>query len=208
MAKLLHIVGSPRGDRSYSLRAARAFVEAYRAAHPDDKVETWDLWADPPPAFDLGAVVAKYRILHGEEHTAEDAAAWQAVVETIDRFKRADKLLISSPMWNFAIPYPLKQLFDVIVQPTYTFSFSPETGYSGLIADTPALLVVARGGKYQGDTAAYDRQVPYLKQILGFVGITDVKVVAVEPTLEGGREVALQKLEAASEELPGLAATF
>lgn len=208
MAKLLHIVGSPRGDRSYSLRAAREFVGAYRAAHPDDEVETWDLWTDPPPAFDLGAVVGKYRILHGEEHTAEEAEAWQAVVETIERFKGADKLLISSPMWNFAIPYPLKQLLDVIVQPTYTFSFSPETGYSGLIADKPALLVVARGGEYRGDTAAYDQQVPYLKQILGFVGITDVKVVAVEPTLEGGREVATQKLETAAEELRRLAATF
>ena len=96
MSKVLHIVASPRGDRSYSLRVARAFLESYQEAHPDDVIETLDL-AGPIPEFDATAVAGKYRIMHGESHTDEEAKAWKSVQDTIDAFKAADKVVISAP---------------------------------------------------------------------------------------------------------------
>jgi FMN-dependent NADH-azoreductase len=88
-------------------------------------------------------------------------------------------------MWNFGIPYKLKQFIDVLVQPGLAFSFSPETGYKGLITGKPAVAVYARGGAYGPGSGmeAYDAQSTYLKQILGFIGITDIKEIFVEPTL-------------------------
>jgi len=198
MAKVLHIQSSPRGERSYSRRAAEAFLESYLDAHPGDTVETLDLAGDIPE-FDALAVSGKYRLLHGEVHTEAESDAWKAVLGEIERFKDADKIVLSVPMWNFGIPYRLKQYFDVIVQPGSTFSYSPDTGYTGLVTGKPAVLVLARGGEYAPDTpgAAYDKQKPYLEGILGFIGFTDVDSIVIEPTLMGGPEIAQQKLDEA-----------
>ena len=66
----------------------------------------------------------------------------------IERFKSADWYLFSLPMWNFGVPYVLKHLIDVIVQPGLTFSFSPTEGYKGLVTGKKAVAVYARGGAY------------------------------------------------------------
>ncbi len=199
MATVLHIRATATPELSYSLRAAEAFLESYLESHPGDTVDTLDLSGDTVPEF-LGLVVrGKYRILHGETHTQEEADVWAAVRAEIERLKRADKLLISSPMWNFSIPYRLKQYFDVIVQPGYTVAYSPEKGYTGLVTDRPALLILARGGEYPPGTeaAAFDFQRPYLETILRFIGFTDISTIVVEPTLQGGPEVAEQRLREA-----------
>ena len=185
MARLLYVRSSPRGERSYSARAAEAFLKAYRASHPGDEVQTLDVFTAKLPVFDGFALQAKYAILNGQKHTAEEAAAWKAVEEVIGVFKSADKYLFAVPMWNFGIPYRLKQYLDVIIQPGYTFSYSPTEGYKGLVAGRPAACVYARGGAYPEGSpeAAYDFQKKYFELALGFMGITDVKSVVVEPTL-------------------------
>ena len=199
MATLLHIQASPRIDRSYSIRTARAFLDVYREANPQDLVRTLDLATAEIPDFDATAVAGKYRIMHGEPHSLEEAEAWKAVARTVAEFKEADKVVISSPMWNFGIPYRLKQYFDVIVQPGLTFSFSPETGYEGLVTGRPATLILARGGEYGPGTegAAFDFQRPYLEAILGFMGFDEIDTILVEPTLQGGPQVAGRKMEEA-----------
>ena len=197
MAMLLHIKASVRGDESYSSRVGEAFVKSYMESHPGDTADTLDLSAsDAIPEFGAPAAAGKYRILHGEPHAQEEANAWRAVEAAIDRFKGADKLVISCPMWNFGIPYRLKQFFDVVLQPGYTFAFSPEEGYSGLLTGTRAMLILARGGEYApgSETASFDLQKPYLELVLG---ITDVDCIVVEPTLQGGPEVVQQRLDAA-----------
>jgi FMN-dependent NADH-azoreductase len=185
MSKLLHIEASPRGERSASITVAKHFIDAYRAAHPGDTVETLDLWHAGLPEFDGATIDAKYAILHGQTHTPEQKQAWETVTKIANHFKSADKYVISLPMWNFGIPYKLKQFIDVIVQPGLAFSFSPETGYSGLVTGKPAVLIYARGGAYGPGTGmeAYDAQSTYLKQVLGFIGFTDIKEIFVEPTL-------------------------
>ncbi len=187
MARLLHIESSPRKDRSASTTVARHFLEAYRAAHPGDVIETLDLWHASLPSFDAFALDAKYAILNGQPHTTEQAHAWQAVVKVIEHFKSFDKYLFSVPMWNFGVPYVLKHYIDVIVQPGLTFSYTPAEGYKGLLTGKPSAVVYARGGAYAPGTGAeaYDKQSDYLQHVLGFIGLTDVKPIFVEPTLAG-----------------------
>ena len=198
MATLLHVQASPRKEHSYSLRAAEAFLESYRQSHPGDTVKTVDVFDWSMAEFGALQVAAKYRILHGEKATDEEKRAWQEVEGAIATFKGADKYVISSAMWNFGIPYALKKYIDILVQPTYTFSYSPAEGYKGLVTGKPALLILARGGQYVPGTdgEAYDHQKPYLELILGFMGFTDTSSIVIEPTLQG-RDVAAQKLAAA-----------
>jgi FMN-dependent NADH-azoreductase len=185
MPKLLHIEASPRGKRSSSITVAQHFIEAYRAKHPNDVVETLDLWHTALPEFDGATIDAKYAIMHGQSFTPEQESSWKAVVKIAEQFKSADKYLLSLPMWNFGIPYKLKHYIDLLAQPGLTFSFSPETGYKGLVTGKPVVVVYARGGAYGPGSGAegYDQQSGYVKQILGFIGFTDIKEIFVEPTL-------------------------
>tara|TARA_Y100001933_G_C18997037_1_gene562910 strand:+ start:1142 stop:1768 length:627 start_codon:yes stop_codon:yes gene_type:complete len=199
MEKLLYIESSPRKTRSRSIQAAEAFLEAYREANPDGQILKIDLWDKAIPEFDGHTIEAKYQVLHGQEFDSEQQVAWQAVVDLCDEFKSADKYLFSLPMWNFGIPYKLKHYIDVITQPGQTFSFSPETGYSGLVTDRPAVAIYARGGSYVSEqTSAMDFQRTYLKLWLGFIGFTEIDEILYESTLGAPEDVAQAKAVALS----------
>lgn len=209
MSKVLYIQASPRGERSKSVAVTEAFLDAYRQAHPDDEIDTLNLFEIDLPPFDGLALQAKYTILHGQEHSQEELAAWRAVEAVIDRFKSADKYVLAVPMWNFGIPYRLKHYIDILVQPTYTFSYTRAEGYRGLVVGKPAFIAYARGGDYSAEGAgAFDLQTAYVKLILGFIGVTDVRSVVAEPTLMAGPDVADEKLKAAIAKAKDLAAAF
>ena len=199
MSKLLYIQASPRGERSHSLAAADGFVESYKKANPEDEVVTINLFEKPLPPFDGDVLDAKYAILYGLEHTPAQRDAWKQVEAVIEEFKSADKYVFAVAMWNFSLPYALKHYIDIIVQPTYTFSFSPEEGYRGLAGGKPVFIAYARGGEYPPgtDAEAFDFQTKYLEHELGFIGFTDIWTVVVEPTLAGGPETAAGKRAAA-----------
>jgi len=209
MSKLLYIQASPRIERSYSIAAADAFVSAYKQANPKDEVVTMNLFQKDLPAFDGLAVQAKYTILHGLKHTPEERAAWKKVEEVIAEFKSADKYVMAVPMWNFGIPYRLKQYLDIIVQPGYTFSYSPQEGYKGLVLGKPIFVSYSRGGAYEKGSAAeaFDLQTKYLQLALGFIGFTDIRTLVVEPTL-AGPDVAKQKREEAIAKAKEMALKF
>lgn len=185
MAKLLHIQASPMGERSFSTRAARVFLEAYRAANPQDAIEEMDLWKAVLPDFDAVAASGKYKIMRGLDHSEDEARAWSGVVRTIDQLKAVDKVVVSTGMWNFSIPYRLKQYIDIVVQPSLTFSYDAEKGYSGLVTGKPLQLILASGGEYPLDSpmAVFDFQKPYLETIFGFIGFNDIRTLRVEGTL-------------------------
>jgi FMN-dependent NADH-azoreductase len=183
---VLHIVASPRPD-SYSTRVAKAFLDACRSAQPSVRVETLDLFAgDKVPPFAAPAAKAKYAVMGGQPPRDDAEAAWRPVIDTINHFKSFDHYVISSPMWNFNIPYPLKQYIDVIVQPGLTFKYEAGKGYTGLVTGKPVILVLARGGSYgPGDpTQTFDFQESYLRGILGFIGLTDIRSVRIQNTLQ------------------------
>jgi len=185
MAKLLYIEASPRKSRSKSIEVAQAFLSTLQSTHPSVDIDRLDLWATELPRFDGDTLDAKYAIMHGQSHLPEQARAWKRVEAVIERFKSADWYLFSLPMWNFGIPYVLKHFIDVLVQPGLTFSFSPTEGYKGLVTEKKAAAVYARGGAYSPGTGAegYDLQSKYLSVILGFIGVTDLTNIFVEPTL-------------------------
>ena len=206
MSEVLYIKGSPRTGRSHSVAVADAFIDSYRQTHPDDNIKTIDIFKSDLPAFDLAAATAKYKIMHGQEHSEQDREIWAKVVLVIEEFKSADKYVMAVPMWNFSIPYRLKQYIDIIVQPTYTFSVTEDGNYEGLVKDRPIFIAYARGGEYRvgSATEAFDLQKRYLELILGFIGFSDVRSVSIEPTLE----VAKQRQAAAVEEAKQMAKVF
>jgi FMN-dependent NADH-azoreductase len=210
MSKLLYIKASPMKERSNSIAAADAFVEAYKKSHPNDQVKTIDLFSAKLPEFDFVAASGKYKIMRGKPHSPEEKTAWDKVVATITEFKDADKYVMAIPMWNFSIPYRLKQYIDVIVQPGQTFTVDSGGNYKGLVTGKPAFVVFARGGEYAKGTPAeqYDQQSKYVESILRFMGFTDIRSLMVEPTLAGGPEVAEQKRTAAIEKARQLAGEF
>lgn len=193
MSKVLYLKGSPR-ERSHSTAVAEAFIETYKQNNPDDEILEIDLFKRNLPAFDGFKINAKYNIIHGQDHSEEEKNAWAEVEEIIEEFKSADKYIISTGMWNFGIPYRLKQYIDIITQPGYTFSFTPEEGYNGLITGKPVFIAYARGEEYLPgkDFEPMDFQKNYLDSLLGFLGFTNIKSVVVEPTLS---DVAMDKRE-------------
>ena len=207
MAKLLHIKASPRGNESFSTRAAEAFLTSFLAAHKGYEVETLDLFSAAIPEFRAPAAKAKYAVMSGKAPTGDAEQAWKPVIDTINRFKAASAYLVSTPMWNFSIPYRLKDYIDVITQPGLTFSFSPQTGYTGLVSGKPLVLVLARGGAYGSGSGgeAYDHQLTYMRTIFGFLGFRDIREVLIEPTLAAGPQAAAAALDKACSELRALA---
>ncbi len=208
MSKLLAIQASPRTERSKSNAVADVFLDAYRQQNPTDTIERIILSDFALPVLDEAALDAKYAILHGGSPSDEQMKPWRAVELVIERFKAADKYLFAVPMWNFSLPYPLKHFLDVIIQPTYTFAYNPDTGYTGLVTGRPAAVIYASGGVYEGDFEAMDMQKPYFELILGFIGITDIRSIVIAPTLMEGPDIATQRVEAAAAKAKQLAESF
>ena len=211
MAQLLYIEASPRKKRSASIEVSRAFLETYQTAHPDDQIETVDLWASDLPSFDGEALAAKYAGLSGESLTPEQAKTWNSIRRLAAPFLAADKLLFAIPLWNFGIPYRLKQLIDLISQKDILFSFD-SSGFQGLLKARKALVVYARGLDYLSKTtstpaAAYDFQKPYMEMWLRFVGVTEISSIVVEKTLFGAAVDGESRTQAKREAV-ALAAEF
>ena len=150
MSTLLYIEVSPRKARSHSINVANAFLDAYAAANPNDTIDRLDLWDTALPEFDGERLNAKYSVMHGESPSGAELDAWNEVQALFDRFNQADKYLFSVPMWNFNIPYKLKHYIDVITQPGMAWSFSPETGYSGLVSGKVAAVFSSAGAYHDG----------------------------------------------------------
>jgi len=183
MPKLFHLNCSPRTD-SESSAGARVFVDAFRKARPDWDVDVMNLWREHLPEFEGYVLEAKYARMNGKAFTDSQRDAFAVAERIAIRLALADRVLISTPMWNFSIPYKLKQWFDVIIQPGLTFRFDPATGYLPLLKDRPTLVIVASGsdfvtGMNRGRT---DMATPYLREALRFIGVTDVRFVAIGPT--------------------------
>jgi FMN-dependent NADH-azoreductase len=210
MSKVLYVKASPMGELSFSLGVAEAFVDAYTRNHPEDEVDVLDLFKQQIPTFDSQAASAKYKIMHGKGHSHKDREIWDEIVSIIDRFKSADKYVMAVPMWNFSIPYRLKQYIDIIVQPGYTFAVREDGSYEGLVKGKPVFIAYARGGQYVPGTQAegFDLQKRYLELILGFIGLTDIRSVTIEPTLAGGPELAKQRRTEAIKKATQLAGDF
>lgn len=195
MSSLLHVSASPRGAASESLAIASTFLDAYRAAHPDDEIRTWDLWDGTLPEFGPAAARAKMSVFAGVE--PEGDRAWQAVKAAFARFAAADAYLFSVPMWNTGVPYILKQFVDVVSQPGMAFGFDPATGYSGLLTGKKAAVVYTSAvyGPVFRPGFGHDFQQPFFDTWLDWAGITEHTAITFRPDLvtadaDGARQLA------------------
>ena len=205
MNKLLHIIGSPKSDESLSLAIAREFIKNAKAQVPAIEIDELNLFKLALPALTTEQVEAKGILSAGHDLEGIVKKSWVEIEQQIKRFLAADTYLITTPMWNFSIPYVLKHYIDIIVQPKYLFRYTPN-GVEGLAKNKKMYVISTRGGDYSEGSAyrAFDFQEPYLRTIFGFVGITDITFIKAEPLDAGGAKVRAQSMEKAMQQVRAL----
>ncbi|MCM8798442.1 MAG: NAD(P)H-dependent oxidoreductase [Candidatus Omnitrophica bacterium] len=207
MKRLLHIIATPRGKDSNTLKISKVFLEGIKEKYPECKIDELNVFTDNLPEITLKTVDGKYVLLTGGELSGTLKNAWKKIVKQIERFLSADIYLITTPMWNFSIPYRLKHYIDIIVQPKYLFQYS-EKGPEGLVKNKKMVIITSRGGDYTGEAKPYDFLEPYLRTIFGFVGITEIKFINAQPMDALGEEVEKKKIEEAKILAKKIVATF
>jgi FMN-dependent NADH-azoreductase len=200
--KILQIKASVFNGNGQSSRLADQFVAELRAQHPGAEVVERDLVAEAVPHLDgarAGALFAK-----PQERSAEQQAVVAYSDALIDELRRADVVVLGLPMYNFGVPSQLKAWFDHIARAGVTFKYT-EKGAVGLLTGKKAYVFAARGGIY-GETP-HDPQTQFVRQFLGFLGITDVQFVYAEG-LALGDESRNNSIAAAQAGARRLAAQF
>lgn len=208
MPKLLHIACSPRPDSS-SGAAAQAFLARFRETRPGFEIDALDLWREGLPEFNQDMIEAKDAVQRSATFTPRQADAWAVIERMAVRFALAERVLISTPMWNFSLPYKFKHYIDLINQPRLTFRFDPAQGFIPLLKDRPTLAIVASSGDFvtgmnRGRT---DMATPYLREALRFMGVRSLEIVRVGPTA-GPADAVGQGKASAQRRLTELAARF
>lgn len=194
--KVLHIDSSIQGSASATRDLTQEIVTRLTAARPDARVTYRDLAAQELPHFSHAALTRS-----DELEAARNAAV-------LEEFLAADTLVIGAPLYNFSIPSQLKAWIDRIVRAGRTFRYEP-SGPVGLAGGKRVVIVSSRGGAYaSAERAHLDFQESYLKLILGFMGVTDVRIIRAEGLAMGPehRERATRAARAAIAELFELAA--
>ena len=199
---VLHIDSSPLAATSVSRSISARIVAGIRARRPEATMVRRDLGMDPPShaAADILDIVRFKRI----EELSPSQQREKALSDTlVAELLGADILVIGVPMYNFTVPTQLKAWIDRICQAGLTFRYMPD-GPVGLATGKRAILAASRGGIY---TRERDFQLPYLHQLLGFIGITDVAVVLAEG-VNISPERRAQALEQAFREADDVAVGF
>lgn len=177
--RLLHIEASPRGPRSRSSAVARHLIERLGGIES----ERLDLFDAALPELGGGMIEGRYAMIAGDPVAPGIAADWAAIRAQADHLLAFDTWLISTPMWNFGLPYRLKHYIDGVTHPGMTFTVAP-TGVTGLAAGRTAILIGSgaldtRPGSAMAD---HDHQIAYLRRWLAFIGVEDVHAITICPT--------------------------
>ena len=192
MKTILHIISSPRGDASFSTKLGNALIEKLQAEYPENKVHVHDLTKAP---FDhMGKHHLEAFFTRPENRTQTHIADIRQSEEAVDELFAADIIVISVPVFNFNIHSTLKAWIDNIVRVGRTVTFGP-TGPEGLLKNKKVYLAISSRSVFSdGPMKNFDFVAPYLKYILGFLGLTDVEVVRVEGSSDPAEQtVALKR---------------
>jgi len=165
--KILQINSSVRGADSESTRVANRIVARLTAANPAAQLTVRDLGVTPHPALDGAALGALFT--PAENRSAEQSARVALDDALILEAQAADVIVLGAPMYNFSMPIQLKAWFDAICRAGVTFRYT-ETGPEGLLKNKKVYVATARGGIYPADA---DPQVPQIRMLLNFLGMTD-----------------------------------
>ncbi|EHH2507336.1 FMN-dependent NADH-azoreductase [Vibrio parahaemolyticus] len=194
MSRVLALKSSILGDYSQSNKLVEDFIKNV----DQDKLTVRDLAANPLPVLDFAVATA----LRATEDLSQEQQAVVDLSDTlIEEVKAADTLVIAAPMYNFTIPTQLKNWIDLIARAGVTFKYT-ENGVQGLIEGKKAIVVTTRGGVHKDSPT--DNVTPYLRTVLGFVGITDVEFVYAE-ALNMGEDAASKGISEAQSQLATMA---
>lgn len=201
MTNILVIDSSANGDASVSKLLVGEALAGLLAAHAGASVVRHDLGANPIPHI----TAANLAGLRGEPATAEEKATRALSDQLIAELKEADIILVGAPMYNFGVSTVLRSWFDHVLRAGQTFAYSAE-GPKGLLTGKRAIVIEARGGFYsEGPAKGIDFQEPYLRQLFGFVGVTDVTFVHAEK-IGFGPEARAAAIDGAKAKLAAIAA--
>jgi len=204
MPTLLHIDSSPRAA-SVSSNLAAAFVRRWQRRNPEGTVIHHNTTLENTPYVDEAHIAAAYT--PADKLTAQQKQKLAYSDKLVDELLAADIIVLGVPMWNLGIPASLKAWIDLVVRAGRTFSITGK-GVVPLVPPGKKVYVVsARGGNYPADSPAkaLDQQEPYLRTILGFLGLTEIAFVYAE-NQGAGDEAAAEGIARAESALAGLAA--
>ena len=193
--KVLQINSSARREASHSTRLATRLVQRLRETDPGLTLTVRDFNEVPHPVLDEAALGALFTPV--DQRTPEQAARVALDDALIAELQAADVIVLGVPMYNFGVPAPLKNWIDAISRTGVTFRYT-ENGPEGLLKGKKVYVALARGGKYRNTPS--DTQVPYLKTVFTFLGLTDVQFVYAEG-LAMGPEAEQKGLSSAYEQI-------
>jgi FMN-dependent NADH-azoreductase len=191
---VLYLASSPRGAESYSSRVANDLIADIRRDDPGARIVTRDLAAEALAHIDADFVAAT-RGPNGPQ-TDRQRELVKRSDELLAEVQAADTIIIATAMINFTIPSTLKAWFDWIGRPGKAFAYV-DGKPKGLLTGKRVVVIGASGGIYAGDNPPGDYQRPYLKWMLGFMGMTDVEFIDVEG-IGYGPEQAAKSVETAT----------
>lgn len=173
--KILQINASARREGANSTKLGSRITERLLAANPGATVTVRDLAAEPLPVLDEVALGALFT--PAEQRSAEQAALAARFDAAIAELQAHDTIVLGVAMYNFGVTVQLKSWIDAIARAGVTFKYT-ETGPVGLVEGKTVYAACARGGLYRG--TPNDSQTPYLKAVLGFLGMKEVNFVYAE----------------------------
>ncbi|HYX39130.1 MAG TPA: NAD(P)H-dependent oxidoreductase [Oligoflexus sp.] len=186
--QVLVVQASPRLEESATRSMTRDLVSKLMVLNPTAKVTLRDLALEPLPHLSQHEITSAFT--PPEHRTSELQKAIRLSDQLVDELLAADIIILSTPMWNFSIPSSLKAWIDHIVRVGRTFSYSA-SGPQGLVTDKPVFLVTASGSVYSTDfMRPYNFLEPYLRTVLGFIGIRTVHLITAEGLSDPGTALA------------------
>lgn len=174
MPSLLKIDVSPRDGYSISRALGTQFADHWLQTHEGGTIIERDLAKTHLPYVELPWIMAAYS--DPSSHNDEQKEAISIGNSLIAELKSADEWLITTPMYNFAVPAKLKAFIDHVVRAGQTFNANADGSYTGLVQGKRATIILSSAGDYSAGSPAegYNAETPYLRAILGFIGVTDV----------------------------------
>src|ERR1700685_2476181 len=207
---VLHIQSSPRGDKSNSIALTNAFLSASKKVFPAIDEDVLNVWNESLPEFDTASIGAKYKAINHQPMTDAESLTWNRILELIGRFQRANRIVLGLPMWNFSIPYKLKQLIDLTAQRNFLFTYDGKQ-YGPSLNIPRALVVYTRGSTYRENSPippSFDHQAPYIDFWLHMIGVRELRSVVVDHAWNKDDEESVDSLAAGKQSVERMAKDF
>jgi len=189
MKNILHVISSPSGENSVSIKLGNAIVEKLVSEYPGSIVTEINVAKNPFPHLEENLIKATR-----SSAAPSDDEALKRSDKAVQQVKETDIIVIGVPLFNFGIPSTLKSWLDNVVRPGVAFTYS-EKGVQGLITDKQVYLAVASGAIYsEGPMKDFDFAAPYLEKVLNFIGVTDITTIRAEGVnMPNLKDIALQR---------------